>query len=57
MRRMLVLFLGLVLTVSAVGCQEDTTPTSTDPAAPTGDGDKDSDANATDEAPADPTDK
>jgi hypothetical protein len=58
MRRTWLLFLGLVLTVGAIGCsKEETTPTSTDDAAPTGDADADGDANATDDAAADPAEK
>ena len=57
MRRIAFLLLALCLTISTVGCKEETTPTSTDPAAPTGDADKDGDANATDDAAADPTEK
>lgn len=58
MSRIALLLLALVLTVgSTIGCKESTTPTSTDPAAPAGDADKDGDANATDAAPADPAAK
>ncbi len=57
MSRIAFLLLGLCLTIATIGCEQKTTPTTTDPAAPTGDADKDGDANATDEEPADPTDK
>ena len=58
MRRIALLFLGLCLTISTIGCKkEDVPPSTTDPAAPAGDADKDGDANDTDDAPADPAEK
>jgi hypothetical protein len=58
MRRIAFLFLGLCLTVATIGCKkEDVPPTTTDPAAPAGDADKDGDANATDDAAADPAEQ
>lgn len=58
MRRIGLLFLGLCLTVGVIGCQkEDVPPSTTDPAAPAGDADSDGDANATDDAPADPVEQ
>ena len=58
MRRIAFLLLGLCLTVNTIGCKKEaTTPTSTDPAAPTGDADKDGTNNATDDKPADSTEK
>ena len=58
MRRILVLFLGLFLTVGAIGCKKEDTPkTDSNTAAPGGDSDKDGDANATDDEPANPAEK
>jgi hypothetical protein len=60
MSRIALLLLALVLTMgTTIGCKEEATtpPTSTDPAAPTGDADKDGEANAADGAAADPTEK
>ena len=58
MRRILFLFLGLMLTAGVVGCKkEDVAPVSKDAAAPAGDADKDGDANATDDEPANPAAK
>jgi hypothetical protein len=44
---------------TTIGCKEDTTtpPATPDTTAPAGDADADGDANATDEAPADPAAK
>ena len=61
MRRIALVLLALGLTMgSTIGCKDDTVdtpPTSNDAAAPTGDADKDGEANATDDAAADPTAK
>ena len=58
MRRIVTLVLGLCLTIGIIGCKkEDVAPMSNDPAAPAGDSDKDGDANAADEEPADPTEQ
>ena len=60
MSRIALLLLALVLTMgTTIGCKEDTTtpPATPDTTAPAGDADADGDANATDEAPADPAEK
>lgn len=55
MRRIVFCLYALVLALPLVGCKkEDTPPVSADPAAPAGDADKDGDANATDDEPANP---